>query len=73
MQNKLIYIANTRIPSEKANSYQSMQMCYSFAKVYYDVEMWVPNGINTKEMKPYEKNPYKFYGIEKTRFKENKR
>jgi glycosyltransferase involved in cell wall biosynthesis len=66
MKTKLIYITNTRIPSEKANSYQSMQMCNSFAKIYDEVEMWVPNGINTKEMEPYENNPYKFYGIEKT-------
>jgi glycosyltransferase involved in cell wall biosynthesis len=66
VKNKLIYITNTRIPSEKANSYQSMQMCNSFAKIYDKVEMWVPNGINTKEMEPYENNPYKFYGIEKT-------
>jgi len=66
MQTKLIYITNTRIPSEKANSYQSMQMCNSFAKIYDKVEMWVPNGINTKEMEPYESNPYSFYNIEKT-------
>jgi glycosyltransferase involved in cell wall biosynthesis len=66
MKNKLIYITNTRLPSEKANTYQSMQMCNSFSKVYEDMEMWVPNGINTKEMKPYEDDPYGFYGIEKT-------
>ncbi len=66
MNNKLIYITNTRVPSEKANTYQSMQMCNSFAKVYDEVEMWVPNGINTKEMKQYEYDPYSFYGIEKT-------
>ena len=63
---KLIYITNTRIPSEKANSYQSMQMCNSFAKIYDKVEMWVPDGINTKEMEPYLNNPYNFYGIDKT-------
>ena len=66
MQNKLIYITNTRIPSEKANSYQSMQMCNSFAKIYDEVQMWVPDGINTKEMEPYKKDPYSFYGIDKT-------
>lgn len=66
MPNKLIYITNTRMPSEKANTYQSIQMCNSFAKVYDEVQMWVPNGINTEEMKPYESDPYGFYGIEKT-------
>ncbi|MCT7517021.1 glycosyltransferase family 4 protein [Aliarcobacter cryaerophilus] len=64
--NKLIYITNTRIPSEKANSYQSMQMCNSFSKVYNEVEMWIPNSINTYEMKKYKDKPYSFYGIEKT-------
>ena len=63
---KLIYITNTRIPSEKANSYQSMQMCNSFAKIYDKVEMWVPDATNTKEMEPYKNNPYDFYGIDKT-------
>lgn len=66
MNTKLIYITNTRVPSEKANTYQSIQMCNSFAKIYDEVQMWVPNGINTKEMKKYEDDPYSFYGIEKT-------
>ena len=63
---KLIYITNTRMPSEKANAYQSIQMCYSFAKVYDDVQVWLPKGINTVEMKQYEDDPYSFYGVEKT-------
>jgi len=32
MKINLIYISNIRIPSEKANTYQSMVMCESFAK-----------------------------------------
>jgi glycosyltransferase involved in cell wall biosynthesis len=63
---KLIYITNTRIPSEKANSYQSMQMCNSFAKIYDEVEMWVPNLHNTKEMQKYENDPFSFYGVNQT-------
>jgi len=66
MKTKLIYITNTRIPSEKANSYQSMQMCNSFAKIYDEVEMWVPILYNTPELKKHEDNPYSFYGIDKT-------
>ncbi|TLP37776.1 glycosyltransferase [Arcobacter arenosus] len=65
MKTKIIYITNTRVPSEKANTYQSMQMCNSFSKLYDEVQMWVPNGINTKEMKNYEDDPYSFYGIKK--------
>jgi len=61
---KLIYTTNTRIPSEKANSYQSMQMCYSFAKIFKNVEMWVPKAHNTEELTKV-KDVYKFYNIEK--------
>ncbi len=60
---KLIYITNTRIPSEKANAYQSMQMCFSFAKKIADVEMWVPKARNTAELEQI-KDYYKFYDIE---------
>jgi len=63
---ELIYISNARIPSEKANSYQSVQMCNSFSKVLDSVEMWVPNSKNNKEMEPYISNPFCFYNIQKT-------
>lgn len=63
-QTKLIYITNTRIPSEKANSYQSMQMCNSFAKGFDEVEMWVPNIRNTAEMNKVKK-VYDFYNVKK--------
>ena len=60
--NKLIYITNTRLPSEKANCYQSVQMCHSFAKIFSLVELWVPKSHNTKELEKV-KNIYKFYDI----------
>ena len=65
MSNKLIYITNTRLPSEKANSYQSMQMCNSFAKLYDEVELWVPKLNNSEEMNEI-KNEYEFYSIPKS-------
>jgi len=37
---KLIYITNTRLPSEKANSIQSIQMCASFTNYFNSVELW---------------------------------
>ena len=49
MITKFIYITNTRLPSEKANSYQSMQMCYSFSKVFDEVELWTGRARNTEE------------------------
>ena len=48
---KLIYISNTRIPSEKANTYQSMVMCEAFSKYFEKVEFWYPKRNNTEEMR----------------------
>ena len=62
---KLIYITNTRLPSEKANSYQSMQMCYSFSKVFDEVELWTGKARNTKALEKV-KDVFKYYNIEKT-------
>ena len=64
---KLIYITNTRLPSEKANSYQSMQMCYSFSKVFDEVELWTGKARNTKELDKV-KDVFKYYNIEKIFF-----
>jgi glycosyltransferase involved in cell wall biosynthesis len=65
MKNKFIYISNTRLPSEKANSYQTMQMCNSFSKVYDEVELWTGESHNTKELRSI-KDVYGFYNIKKT-------
>ena len=59
---KLIYITNTRLPSEKANSYQSMQMCSSFSKYFDEVELWTGRGRNTKEMSEI-KDVFEHYNI----------
>ena len=61
---KLIYITNTRIPSEKANARQSMKMCNAFAEIYDHVEMWTGQARNTHEMKAI-KDPFIFYNIQK--------
>lgn len=62
---KLIYISNTRIPSEKANTYQSMVMCEAFSQYFDEVEFWYPDMRNTTEMLKID-NPYKFYSIKET-------
>ena len=62
---KLIYITNTRLPSEKANSYQSMQMCSSFSKIFDEVELWTGKARNTKELSKI-KDVFEYYNIEKT-------
>lgn len=60
---KLIYIANTRVPSEKANSVQSMKMCQSFSNFFTTVEFWTGKSRNIKKMKSVE-NIYDFYGVQ---------
>ena len=62
---KLIYITNTRIPSEKANSYQSMQMCSSFSKIFDEVELWTGKARNTKELETIN-DVYGYYSIKET-------
>ena len=62
---KLIYITNTRLPSEKANSYQSIQMCDSFSKVFKEVEIWVPQAHNTKELSKVT-DIYAYYCVNKS-------
>jgi len=59
---KLIYISNTRIPSEKANTYQSMVMCEAFSKHYHHVEFWYPQMRNTPSMEKIN-NPFLFYNV----------
>jgi len=58
----IIYISNTRIPSEKANTYQSMVMCEAFADNGCNIEFWYPKRNNTLEMNKV-KNVFDFYGV----------
>ena len=62
---KLIYINNIRLPSEKANSYQSMQMCSSFSKLFDEVELWTGKARNTRELSEI-KDVFEYYNIEKS-------
>ncbi len=62
---KLIYVNNTRIPSEKANSYQTVQMCSSFAKVFDEVELWTGKVINTTDDLSTVSNIFSYYGVHK--------
>lgn len=45
---RLIYIANARMPSEKAHGYQIVQMCEAFAQNGASVCLVVPRRINTE-------------------------
>src|SRR3989344_5234556 len=63
---RLIYIANARIPTEKAHGYQIMKMCESFAGRRFSVELIVPERKNK-----IKENPFVFYGL-KENFKVRK-
>jgi glycosyltransferase involved in cell wall biosynthesis len=48
---KFLYIANIRLPTEKAHGLQIVQNCEAFADAGADVELWVARRVNTPEMK----------------------
>ena len=61
-KNKLIYISNARIPSDKANTYQSFVMCEAFSKYFNKLEFWFAKRKNFSNMKNVE-SPFKFYSV----------
>jgi glycosyltransferase involved in cell wall biosynthesis len=58
---KLLYIANIRLPTEKAHGVQIMEMASAFSQHGADVELVVP-----KRKNRIEGDPFDFYRIEKT-------
>lgn len=58
---KMIYIANSRFPSEKAQSDQVMQMCESFALLGHEVVLAVPDRQGAAA-----EDPFVYYGRERT-------
>ncbi len=55
---KIIYITNTRIPTEKAHGYQICKMCEEFSGQGAEIELWVPSRTNRiKQSVPL------FYGL----------
>lgn len=57
---KLLYITNSRIPTEKAHGIQVMHMCAAFARMGIDVELLVPKRKNV-----IVGDPFSYYGVEK--------
>jgi glycosyltransferase involved in cell wall biosynthesis len=71
---KIVYIANARIPTEKAHGIQIMKMCEAFSsnantankyandtnKESIEVELWAPRRIN-----PIKDDPFDYYGVER--------
>ncbi len=57
---KITYIANARIPTEKAHGVAIMKMCEAFVQESFNVDLIVPRRLN--KMKD---NPFEYYGVEK--------
>ncbi len=55
---KIIYIANIRLPTEKAHGIQIMKMCEAFALAGIDVELVVPRRLNS-----IKQNPFEYYSV----------
>ncbi|MCA9908543.1 MAG: glycosyltransferase family 4 protein [Anaerolineae bacterium] len=59
---KLIYLANIRLPTEKAHGLQIVQNCEAFADVGAEVELWVARRVNSPEMNTIT-DIYTHYGV----------
>jgi len=59
---KLVYIANARIPTEKAHGIQIMKTCEALVRAGVDLELWLPQRNN-----PHFENieVFEYYGIAK--------
>lgn len=57
---KLLYLANMRLPTEKAHGLQVMKMCEAFARLGHEVTLAVPWRFGRVEADPYE-----YYDVEK--------
>lgn len=55
---KIIYIANARIPTEKAHGIQIMKMCEAFAKLGHEVRLIIP-----KRVSHISDEAFAFYGM----------
>jgi glycosyltransferase involved in cell wall biosynthesis len=60
--NKLIYVANNRLPTEKAHGLQIVQMCEALADTGYAVTLVTPRRFNTPEMKTV-RSLWEHYGV----------
>lgn len=60
---RLIYIANARLPSEKANGYQIVQMCEAFALNGHHVTLVIPRRRNTEAALRSKNDVWAYYAV----------
>ncbi|MFN8529171.1 MAG: glycosyltransferase [Anaerolineae bacterium] len=59
---RLIYIANMRVPTEKAHGLQIFQNAEAFAQTGAHVSLWAARRVNTPEMNAI-RDPFEHYGV----------
>ena len=59
---RLLYVANARIPTEKAHGLQIMQNCEALAEAGAGVTLWAARRVNTRAMRAVG-DPWQFYGV----------
>lgn len=59
---KLLYLANIRLPTEKAHGLQIMQNCEAFADAGAEVRLWAARRVNTAAMREV-KDVWAHYGV----------
>lgn len=59
---RLIYVANIRLPTEKAHGLQIMQNCEAFADNGVEVTLWAARRHNTPELRTVS-DPWAHYGV----------
>lgn len=57
---KILYLANIRLPTEKAHGIQIMKMCEAFARTGAQIELVVPKRYNAIVADPFD-----YYGVER--------
>jgi glycosyltransferase involved in cell wall biosynthesis len=62
--NRLIYVANNRLPTEKAHGLQIVQMCEALADTGYAVTLVTPRRFNTPEMNTVQ-SLWEYYGVQR--------
>ncbi|MBN1287335.1 MAG: glycosyltransferase [Anaerolineae bacterium] len=61
---KLLYLANARLPTEKAHGGQIMQMCAALAGAGAEIELWHARRANTPELAG--RDPFDYYRVART-------
>lgn len=61
--NKLIYLANNRLPTEKAHGLQIVQMCEALSDAGFEVILVAPRRVNTPEMSALKVSLWEYYGV----------